>query len=65
MDEEKLMHTEPLFLSGDEDSISQCLTSDLYLIGDYGDQYDTIDEFMVQPTETSLHSPSHNSNLCH
>ena len=43
------MHTEPLYLSIDEDSTSQCPTSDIYLMDKHGDEYDTINIFTVHP----------------
>ena len=51
MDGAETIQTEPIFLSSNEDTTSQCLTSDIYLMGIYGNRCDTLNHFIDQPNE--------------
>ena len=48
-EDDEPMHTEPTNLSSDEDSLSQCPTSDIYLTDMHGDEYDTMNQFTAHP----------------
>ena len=48
-EDDEPMHTEPIYLSSEEDSTSQCPTADIYLTNEHGEECDTMNIFTVNP----------------
>ena len=53
MDKDEMMKIETIFLSSDEGSTPFSSTSELYQIGNYGDQYDKLTQFLVYTNKSS------------